>query len=214
MALFLLQDAVKVEIKIDKGFKAEVEVVSKFGEEVSESAWLETVHETRDGAAVQLEQAFTKHRKNDKPTSLEGKTVVFSATDGARCKIEAPEGVDPNDLRDLGLRAEALRRSLPKEAIEVGREWEVDEKEAIADVNDNGWGMVCESAKLKCKLIRVENGNAVVRMAGETKSKDGVVTKVENFYHISIEKKYVVAVESSGTVGEMRFESKVKSVAK
>lgn len=203
-----------VEIKIDPGFKAEVEVESKFGEEASETGWTETVLEVKDGAAVKLEQAFSKHRRNGRPTSLEGQTVVFSDSGGPRCRIDAPPSVDSGDLRDLGLRAEALRRSIPREPIAVGREWDVDEREATADVNDNGSGHVCVSARLRCALVRLDGGVAVVRMAGELRSKEGRITTVESYYFISLEKKYVIGVESNGTVGGVEFSSQVRSRAK
>jgi hypothetical protein len=241
--LLLAQDKVQIEIKVEPGFKAQVEyaytssgkmkIKSEDVPQPSDSAeanWTETALEVKDGAVVKIEQVYHKHRvgrgRDMTATSLEGHKIIMTDTGGRRCEIEA-EGVKPEDLKDIGLRAEALRRSLPKEPVTVNASWEVDEKEALADANDQDLGVQFSHAALKCTFEGIEEKEgqrcAVVRMAGETRGTwtDGSVStnKIVNRYYISLEKKFVVVAETSGTyeisgenfTGSGRFESVAKS---
>lgn len=245
----LVQDKVKVEIKVEKGQTAEVEYVSKYTGKMkvtkadktqefelsdgAEAAWTETVLEVRDGAAVKVEQSYRKFQIDRKgfeekkgATSLEGKKIVLSDSGERRAKIEAT-GVAPEDLSDIGLRAEALRRSFPADPIAPGATWEINEKEALADANDQDNGVVYTKASLQGTFLKIDlRGGircALVRMAGELKGKgDGdtvQAVKIDATYAVDLEKKYVVEVVSTGTVdvsgpgvsGGGKFESTTRS---
>jgi hypothetical protein len=228
------QDKVKLEFKVDQGLAVVVESVSDSKEKVrveqqgavqekndlfshSEQEYTDVVLEARNGFAKKVERTYAKSKferkefldeeKKSGSYTLEGQKITLTDEGGARTKIEAPEAVDRKDLRDLNLREDPLRTSMPAEAVAPGHSWKMDEKQVLADANDQDMGIKFDKADFKCTFEKTEERGgdrcAILKsegiLRGTTDQGLTLVLKNEAVFALSLSRKIVVETEIKGS---------------
>lgn len=229
----LAQDKVKLELKMDPGQSLTIETTNKSAGRIKvqqgkdaqerdilnneEAEWTDTVKEVKNGAPIKVEREYRKFkfekkefadeaRRNGSRT-LEGQKITLSLDGGARTKFDAPPAVSADDLRDLNLRDEALRKSMPADAVAPGFSWNADPKEVVADANDQEVGVTYSEGSLKFTFEKIEDRGgdkcAVIKAVGDatgtTSDKLTLKLKMETTMYLSLARKDVIESTTTGS---------------
>jgi hypothetical protein len=232
--LLVSQDKTKIEIAVESNVTYAVEATYKGSGKIKieqggqteersdlfeneEAAWTETILDVKDGSPFKMEMEFSKSKFERKDLddqekvsgvrSTQGKKLTLLEVGGKRTKIEAPEGVDKKDLRDIRIRNDALRKSIPTEAIPVGHKWQAEERMLLRDSNDQDGGIEYVSGSATYTFLRIEERRkekcavveAKTELVGKGQGAMKMTVKAETIFYISLEKKHVIESNGKGT---------------
>jgi hypothetical protein len=232
------QDPVKLQIRAKKGERYTLSVtestegkvriagqelpfkekeVLKYEDEVLETEGAEPARVRRkvlEWSKARQEEADAEPQKQSR--QLEGKTIVLKKN-GEKTDVEGAEGVPAAELREHQLRVDAYLSNLPKEAVKVGHEWNLDEKRLLEEFNEGADEGVTEvkSARGAARFEKVEDHKGVrcaliaVEVSGEGQIKEQMDAKI-GFkmtvrIHLALESGRVLTMKGGGS-GDLKGE--------